>query len=319
MSDRRGLSRAPPTDLVVGSAGEPRLDRFLAGALGISVVRARDAIAAGRVRVDGRRARKGDALSPGAHVCVAEDAASESPVPQADLPLVVLHEDQEVFVLDKPAGHPSHPLRPNERGTLANALRARFPECAAASADSRDGGLVHRLDTETSGAIAAARTPAAYRALRRAFGGREVDKRYLALVGGAPAEAGEIELPLSADPADDRRVVACGSATEARRRKARPALTRYRIIERLGRFALLEVQIVTGMRHQIRAHLAAVGAPVVGDLLYGGAAIGGLARQFLHARSLAFAHPSDMGQVAVVSPLPPDLEQMLASLRGVAD
>ncbi len=238
-----------------------------------------------------------------------------APAPEASLALTVLHEDPEVLVLDKPAGMAPHPLEAGERGTLANAIAARYPECVAASADPREAGLVHRLDLETSGCIAAARTAEAYRVLRAAFGEGRVEKRYLALVGGLPPAEGEIALPLASDPKDRRRVWPCGSQAEAERLGAQPALTRYRLLERAGPFALLEVEIVTGARHQIRAHLAAVGAPVAGDALYGGPEVAGLSRQFLHAARLAFDHPAGRGRVQAASPLPADLAAILATLR----
>jgi 23S rRNA pseudouridine1911/1915/1917 synthase len=221
-------------------------------------------------------------------------------------------------VLDKPAGMPVHPLEAGETGTLGNALLARYPECLEASLDPRECGLAHRLDVETSGAIVAARTRAAYEALRRSFAERTVSKRYLALVGGAPGEGGEIVLPIAHHPKNPRKMIVCASEEDASELKAREAITRYRVLEYVGDFALVEAEIPTGVMHQIRVHLAAVGAPVAGDTVYGGPAIEGLDRQFLHAARLEFPHPVTGEPVVAEAPLPAELERMLARLRQSA-
>jgi 23S rRNA pseudouridine1911/1915/1917 synthase len=301
---------------VPADAEPARLDRYLADVLGLSRVRIKEALDAGAVRVDGKRPRKGDRVVPGSEITGEVSAGTAAVEPQPELPLAVLVEAPEFVVLDKPAGVPSHPLREGERGTLANALVARFPECAEASPDPRECGLAHRLDVETSGAIVAARSREAYEALRAAFSERRVGKRYLALVGGAPGEGGEIELPIAHHPKNPRRMVACADEEEAARLKARDAVTRYRVLERLGDLALVEAEIPTGVMHQIRVHLAAVGAPVAGDALYGGPEVPGLSRQFLHAARLEFPHPRSGEAVVAEVPLPDELEKVLASLRA---
>jgi len=146
-----------------------------------------------------------------------------------------------------------------------------------------------------------------------------VGKRYLALVGGAPGEGGEVDIPIAHHPKNPRRMVACAEEEEAARLKAREALTRYRVLERLGDFALLEAEIPTGVMHQIRVHLAAIGAPVAGDALYGGPPIPGLTRHFLHAAELEFPHPrAPETRVRVSSPLPAELQQVVERLRQSA-
>jgi 23S rRNA pseudouridine1911/1915/1917 synthase len=313
---------APNPSKIVRRAPEEaagtRLDRFLADASGLSRARVKAAFEAGDVWVDGRRAKKGDRVVPGSEIVLREPSGDTSPVPQPELPLEVLLEDPAFLILNKPAGQPSHPLEPGERGTLANALAARYPECARAGEEAREGGLAHRLDVETSGAMVAARTPQAFRALRSAFSSRTVLKIYLALVGGAAGEGGEIDLPIAHHPKNPRKMIACADPGEAQRLRARPALTRYRVLERLGDFALLEAQIPTGVMHQIRVHLAAVGAPVAGDATYGGPSLPGLGRQFLHAATLGFPHPVHGAEVRVSAPLPAELEQILSALRTAA-
>ncbi len=302
--------RVPP------GASAARLDRYLADALGVSRAKVMEAFAKGEVRVDGRRARKGDKAAPGSEVTAVLEAEPTPPLAQPELPLAVLVEDPAFLILDKAAGVPTHPLDEGERGTLANALIARFPECAAAGDDPRECGFAHRLDVETSGTIIAARSAAAWRALRDLFGARKVDKRYLALVGGAPGEGGEIALPIAHHPKNPRRMIACPNDEDAARLSARPALSIYRVLERLGDLALVEIRIPTGVMHQIRVHLAAVGAPVAGDELYGGPQVPGLTRQFLHAQRLELPHPLTGHPVAAEAPLPPELELLLARLRG---
>ena len=227
------------------------------------------------------------------------------PVPQPELPLRVLHLDPQLVAVNKPAGMPSHPLEPGERGTVVNALVARHPECADASADPREGGLVHRLDTLTSGVLLAARTAEAWRALRDAFSGRQVDKRYLAVVTGPVADEGEIDLPLR-HRGDHVEPALSGGGREA--------LTDFRVLSRAGDVSLLEVRIHTGVLHQIRAHLAAIGAPVLGDTDYGGRSLPDLRRFFLHAARLGLTHPATGSRLELAAPLPEELRHVLDGL-----
>lgn len=300
-------------------AGQPpeRIDKVLVDALGLSRARAKKLFEDGFVKVNGKRVRKGVMAGGGDVVEVhlsdeASQPASEvAPEPQPELSVKVAYEDAAVVVLDKPAGMPSHPLKAGERGTAANFLAARFPECLAANPEApREAGLVHRLDIETSGLLAAARTPEAHQALRAAFTARAVDKRYLAAVRGPLADEGEIELPIAHAPGDARKMRATGSETEADRLKARPARTTFKVLERKGESALLEVRIDTGVMHQIRVHLSAIGAPILGDALYGGAEVPGLPRQFLHAALLGFQSPATGQPVQVESPLPEALQEV---------
>ncbi len=306
-----------PIDVTVGEsdAGE-RLDRFLARSIGISRQRAMALIGAGKVRVGHRRAKKGEPLLAGATVRV-EPLEPAGPAPEALLPLVVLHEDPFLVALDKPAGMNMHPLAPGERGTLANAVLARFPDVAGASPEERCPGLVHRLDRETSGVVLWARTPSAFEALRAQFADKTVVKRYWALVEGFVEGAGELDLKLAHDPKNAARMVATPYPREAIAQKARPAVTRYRTLANGERATLLEVEIPTGVMHQIRAHFSFVGHPVVGDALYGAAAGEGVARHLLHAWSIEFAHPDGSGRRTIASPLPDDFRRSLVRM-GIA-
>jgi 23S rRNA pseudouridine1911/1915/1917 synthase len=289
-----------------GKVGQ-RVDLFIGEALGLSRAKLKRLFEEGAVRVDGRPAKKGLLVAAGQQITVAWEEETREAVPDAGFPLGVLHEDAALVAVDKPAGRPSHPLRPGETGTVANALVARYPECAQASEDPREGGLCHRLDIETSGVLLAARTREAWHAMRTAFGGRAVDKRYLALVTGPLAEEGEIELPLRHHPRHPDRVEPALPGAEG----AREAHSRFRVLAREGEYSVVEVQILTGVLHQVRAHLAGVGAPLVGDTLYGGREEPGLPRFFLHASSLGFTHPVTGKELHVKSPLPSDLQAVL--------
>ncbi len=298
MSERKTL------DVPADAAGM-RVDVWLAAALALPRTRVKELLDRGAVRIGGRPPRKGDRTVAGARVEVTLPGDDPRPVPQPELPLRLLHVDAQLVAVDKPAGLPSHPLAPGERGTVVNALVARHPECADASADPREGGLVHRLDTLTSGVLLAARTPEAWKVVREAFSGREVEKRYLAVVTGPVADSGEIDLPLR-HRADHVEPALSGGGREA--------LTDFRVLSRAADAALLDVGIRTGVLHQIRAHLAASGAPVLGDADYGGRPQPGLDRFFLHAARLGLAHPATGSRLEIAAPLPEELRRVLGTL-----
>ncbi len=285
------------------SAGK-RLDLFVGEKLSLSRAKLKALFDADVVRVDGRRSKKGHSVAAGQVVSVELSDAPAGAVADGSLPLTILREDDALVFVDKPSGVPVHPLAPGETGTIANALLARYPEMAGVGGDAREAGLCHRLDVETSGVLLAARTKAAWEAMRRAFGPEEaVEKRYLALVSGALADEGEIDLPL-AHAGDHVRPRVHGEG-------ARPARSSFRVLKRKGALALVEVQIHTGVLHQVRAHLAAVGAPIVGDEAYGGPPAKELGRFFLHAASLTVTHPVTHEALTVESPLPAALADFL--------
>ncbi len=294
-----------------------RLDRALADALGLGRASVKRAFQLGDVRVGGRRARASDPVQPGALVTLDVEEPAGAPAPEPEAPLTVLLERPHLVVVDKPAGVAVHPLAPGEGGTLANAVVARFPECAAASPDPREGGAVQRLDADTSGCVVFARDRETWDAVHAALQERRVEKIYLALVAGRVAAGGVVSVPLAqrggrAVPAPD---ALAEDRLRGKGRRPRSAETRWEVAERFERFTLLRVQIVTGVMHQIRAHLAHLGHPVAGDALYGGQAaeIPGLVRQFLHASRVAFDGPG--GRVEAESPLPADLVEALERVR----
>ncbi|MES1208829.1 MAG: RluA family pseudouridine synthase [Pseudomonadota bacterium] len=293
-----------------GAAGR-RLDQAVAAmSPGLSVAAARRLIAAGGVRIDGRLARKGDRVTGGQTLEI-DDAqqvgqltAGQRVTPDAAAALTVLAVDEDWVALAKPAGMPSHPLRAGETGTAANALVARFPECADAADDPREGGLVHRLDTATSGVLIAARSARAWAGLRHALAEPTCQKTYLAEVRGAPG-------PGESHESIGRAGRRGASVRVGGGRNPLPATTRWEPREVRGETTLLAVHLNKGRAHQVRAHLAAAGHPIVGDPLYGGSDAQGNASLHLHAWSVRFRHPRS-GQAIFVEAPPPDWAKIRA-------
>ncbi|MCA9530320.1 MAG: RluA family pseudouridine synthase [Myxococcales bacterium] len=307
-------------DVGVEGAGA-RVDRWLAERLpALSRARAKRLAEEGLVRVNGRRVRKSHRLEAGDVVVleVALDALDARAVPDPDLPLSVLLEDADLVVVDKAAGVPSHPLRAGERGTVANALLARYPEMAGVGYSDREPGLVHRLDVDTSGALLAARGAEAFERLRAALRAGRVDKRYVALVEGVVVAPRVVDVPIANRPGDQGRVRVCEDARDAERLHARAAMTEVLATTQVGAGSLVEVRAHTATRHQVRAHLAALGHPLVGDVAYGGPVLPGLARHFLHASVIAFEHPRTGAAIEVRAPMPAELAAALDRLRDGA-
>lgn len=279
----------------------------------------------GKVRVHdagaerGRRVSKGDVAKAGdvVSIDVAPEAQSQAAAPDAALPLAVVFETDKVLVFDKPAGQPSAPLEPGELGTLANALVARYPECAGIGFSPREPGLCHRLDTETSGLVMAARTKQAFDVLTKAIKEERIDKRYLLVCAAEDLpESGTIEIPLAPHPKDRRRVLACMHPRDVVRNAPRPARTTYVKVSEHGGYALVEARAGKAMRHQIRAHFAALGHPLVGDTLYGGEAVEGLSRHALHASLISWGGDAVVPAFTVKSPLPKDIGAIVGQVDG---
>lgn len=284
-----------------------RLDAFLArAALGCSRRVLRALVADGAVRVNGRRAVKGAQLVAGDVITVPR---LDGLAPEPDLPVTVPHVDDEIVVVAKPGGMPGHALDPRQGGTVAGFLAARFPETAGAG-DRLASGLVHRLDTGTSGLLVAARDAATHARLRAAFAAGAVTKRYLALVGGTPpAKTTTVTHALAHDPAQRGRMRVARPGD-----RAWPARSEVTTLRRGRDGALVGVTIRTGVTHQVRVHLAALGCPVVGDARYDGAAAAlPDGRHALHAAGLTLPS-SDETPWSFWSPLPDDLCALAASL-----
>jgi 23S rRNA pseudouridine1911/1915/1917 synthase len=288
-----------------------RVDRFVCvqyPALGRAG--ARRLIEAGEVRVNGRAAAAGQRLRAGDTVEVALAAEAPPALADPDAPLCVVYEDAFLVCADKPAGMPAHPLVRGERDTLASALLARYPELAHVGYSAREPGIVHRLDTGTSGLMLAARDPDTFEALRAQLARGEIDKRYLALCAGVPGAPAVHEAWLSAR---GKRV------RVAREPIASGELVRTELLsaQRVGASdcALVSVRVHVARRHQIRAHLAALGHAIAGDELYGGPVLPGLTRHFLHAAELHLVHPRSGAPLSLVSGLPADLQGVLEALE----
>lgn len=290
-----------------------RLDRYLAQALpDLSRAQAQRLIRQGRVALEGGIVKPSTPVGPGMRVVVRIPPSSPDELSPQLIPLQVVYEDEDLLVVDKPAGMVVHPAHGHQEGTLVNALLARYPDLAVG--DAGRPGIVHRLDRDTSGLMVVAKTEAALEHLRRQFKGRSVRKTYKALVcGRPPSSEGVIEAPVGRDPRRRQRMAVIAGGRSAR--------TYYELLETFAGYSLLAVSPETGRTHQIRVHLAWLGAPVAGDQVYGkergrrGKRGLGLARQFLHAWRLSFERLGGEGMVTFESPLPPDLEQVLTGLR----
>jgi len=293
-----------------------RLDHFMKRRIGrLSRTRIQEIIAT-QIELSGRRARAAAIVKRGEVVLLRRPVPEEPDVPRT---FRVIHEDESVLVLDKPAGLPIHTTAKFFRNTLTALLRERYP------GEVMD--VAHRLDRETSGVMAVARGRAVASKLKRAFATREVKKTYLAVVHGAPPDEGEVDVPLKL--LDTKTRVVMGPAADGL-----PARTRFLVRRRFAAHALVEAFPETGRQHQIRVHLAHAGHPILGDKLYGRdggeeafmeyceagltpellARFDGLARQALHAHRLTFPHPATGAPFTAESPLPADLEALLARL-----
>lgn len=289
--------------LVVRRLGVPGRDGAL-GRRGVSELFGR-----GAVRCDGRVAKKGDRAETGRTVLIVRGDAT--PIrPESEAALDVRLERADVVVVSKPAGQPTAPIRAGERGTLAGALLGRYPELLGIGHQSREPGLLHRLDTQTSGLLIAARTPSAFAHLWQGLTEGKLEKRYLAIVESAGlGESGTVEGALAPDPGDSRRVC----IAEAAGGRARPSVTRWRRLDTgSGPFAVVEATAPHAYRHQVRVHLASIGHPILGDALYGGRGVSALgARHALHASYVAWSGDDGVPAFAVTDPLPEDLAALV--------
>ena len=289
-----------------GDAG-CRLDQYLAQSdLGLTRSRLRQLIAEGNVLVNGAVAKPAHRLRSGDRVSVCVPAPRPSGVVAQNIPITVVYQDAELVVIDKPAGLSVHPGPGHPDRTLVNGLLALCPDIQGIGGEIRPG-IVHRLDKDTSGLMIAAKTQDAHNRLSQQIKEREVSKGYLALAEGTPSpESGTIDVPIGRDP---RRRTKMAVVPEGRQSR-----TGYRVLERAGAHSLLELRLHTGRTHQARVHLAWLGHPIMGDGVYGRRSPL-LARHFLHAHGLSFAHPVSGKPMEFSSPLPPDLQAALEIAR----
>ena len=299
---------------VVGAAdGGARLDVFLAAAASVPRSQAQRWIEAGRVRVNTHVCRPSERLQPGDLVDAEPPEPEPSPLEPEAIELAILFEDEDLVVINKPAGLVVHPAPGHARGTLVHALLHHCRDLSGVGGVRRPG-IVHRLDRGTSGVLVVAKHDAAHEALARQFRDHTIERMYVALVRGTPTDdEGHVDRAIGRHPTDRKRM-------SVRTARGRAASTRWRVRRRFHRSgcAELEVRPETGRTHQIRVNLAAAGLPILGDPVYGRASAGPcrLDRPALHAAVLGFVHPRTGKTLRLGAPLPPDLAACLQALEA---
>ena len=294
-----------------------RLDRALAELFpDYSRSRLGQWIKGGQVRVDGRRRSPSDRLAGGERVELEPHLEPQQEWKPQDIPLRILHEDDAILVIDKPAGLVVHPAAGNPDGTLLNALLHHAPELEKVPR----AGIVHRLDKQTSGLLVVARTVTSHIRLVEQLQARTVKREYQAIVNGVMTAGGIVDAPIGRHRVERKRMAVTG--------QGKPAVTRYRVVQRFAAHTLLEVRLESGRTHQIRVHMAHIRYPLVGDPVYGGrlripagcsdglaAILRGFRRQALHAARLGLVHPASGKEMEWQTPLPEDMVRLVEALR----
>jgi 23S rRNA pseudouridine1911/1915/1917 synthase len=306
MSDPREIDLPIPPE-----AARQRVDRFVADRCGLSRSFVQRLISEGRLTMNGLVVRASSTLVPGGTLHLSIPPIADAELLAEAIPISVVYEDEDILVVDKPAGLVVHPAPGHATGTLVNALLHHVEDLPGIAGVARPG-LVHRLDKDTSGLLVVAKGDLAQSSLMAQLKARRVKKTYITLVQGpVAAEVGRIEAPIGRDPSERKRmaVVAGGRAST----------TGYRVKERFAGWTLLEVDLITGRTHQIRVHLTEIGHPIAGDPTYGNGTSRrgpeGATRLFLHAWRIAFTHPRDGRLMRLEAPLPADLQLPLDTLR----
>lgn len=314
-SEGSGASGGSRHEEFIAPDSGARLDLLVAAQLDLSRNQAATLIAEGRVQVEGRREKASYRAAPGERVRVQIPAPLARQVMAEEIPLHIVHEDEHVLVVDKPAGMVVHPAPGNWSGTLVNALMGRGGELSGAGGEGREG-IVHRLDKETSGLLLVAKTDRAHRALGADLAARRIIRRYAVLSWGhIEGDILTVDRPIARDPRDRKRMAVVSTGRQAR--------TDFTRLARFDAADLLRARLHSGRTHQIRVHLASVGHPVVGDDTYGGGGgrrLFGLPprRHFLHAAWLEFRHPASGAPVELRSPLPAELRDAVIAAAGPA-
>jgi 23S rRNA pseudouridine1911/1915/1917 synthase len=286
-----------------------RVDRFLALALpSFSRARLQTLIRENFVKLNGRLPRPRDPVRTGDTVELTEPEIEKVEAQPEHISLEILFEDDDLLVLNKPAGLVMHPGAGHQQHTLVNALLAHCKNLSGIGGKERPG-IVHRLDKETSGCLVVAKNDATHRDLSKQFAARTMQKIYLALVAGVPRKSiGVIDLAIARHPVHRQRM-------SIARRQGRSAKTEYRVIRSRADGSLIECTLHSGRTHQIRVHLHHLGHPVLGDKLYGGKRAGDYPRQMLHAWKLAFTHPRTGEIMTFEAPLPPDFAEAMQQIQ----
>jgi len=270
----------------------------------------------GRVQVNGEQRKPKEKVWPGEKIALQAVLENTDTCQAEDIPLDLLYEDEHLLVVNKPAGLVVHPAAGNWSGTLQNALLHHDPSLASLPR----GGIVHRLDKDTTGLLVVARSLRAHKRLVESLQAREIKREYMAVVNGLPAAGGTVDAPIGRHPVHRVRMAVVANG--------KPARTHYRINERFRHHSLLDVQLETGRTHQIRVHMAYIHYPLLGDPVYGGRLmlppgasdatiilLRGFGRQALHARRLSLSHPVSQQAMTWESPLPQDFKSLLEGLR----
>lgn len=302
-------------ELIADASAAGRLDRYLTAVTGLPRSQIQRLIKGGRVLVNGRQPKASAVAAPGQQIRLSIPSPQPSALTPEPIPLDILYEDDDLLVLNKPAGLVVHPAPGHQTGTLVHAILYHCPNLPGIGEERRPG-IVHRLDKETSGVMVVAKTGAAMASLAGQFKGRRVKKTYIALVHGDVKSAeGQIAADIGRHERDRKRM-AIGT------RKGREAVTRYRVVKRLDGVTLVQLEPQTGRTHQIRVHLSAIGHPVVGDKVYGGRREkkfnvqrstfkAKAERHLLHAWKLGLFHPRTDAWMEFEAPLPPDFSAWL--------
>ena len=318
-------------EFVVEDTCSGRLDVYLAERLqDLSRSRIQKLISGGQVLVNSKRERAGFKARPGDRIEVTIPPPQPTDIAAEEIPLDILHEDDQIIVVNKPKGMTVHPAPGSKHGTLVNAILAHSKDLSGIGGVERPG-IVHRLDKDTSGVLVVAKTDAAHSCLQKQIQKRTAERRYVVLVWGATKfNEAVVDAPIGRHPTDRQKMAVI---KDSARYTARKALTNLTVLERLGHFTLIEAKLDTGRTHQIRVHCSFIGHPVVGDPTYGGLKrsvpgslgklreqelarlIDGLRGQALHAASLSFDHPTTHERMAFEAPIPPDMDALITWLR----
>jgi 23S rRNA pseudouridine1911/1915/1917 synthase len=304
----------------VVAASNPRLDKALAEASGLSRERVKALMAEGRITLSGELVTNASAkVAAGTPFAITVPEALPAAAEAQDIPLQIAFEDEYLIVIDKPAGLVVHPAAGNHDGTLVNALLHHCRGQLSGIGGVARPGIVHRIDKDTSGLMVVAKTDAAHEGLARQFADHTVERAYLAVVGGLPMPlAGAIRGPIGRSSANRKKMALVEEG------RGKHAVTHYRTLEALDFAALVECRLETGRTHQVRVHMASMGHPLLGDPVYGRTpprlrtllAELEFRRQALHARELGFIHPISSERLHWHSELPVDLRELLEALRG---
>ena len=318
-----GLQASILTGVIADGGG--RLDRALAVASGLSRERIKALLSEGAITIDGARVAQGSAkVAPGQAFAIHVPAAAPAEAAPQDIALSIVHEDDHLIVIDKPAGLVVHPAAGNPDGTLVNALLHHCRGQLSGIGGVARPGIVHRIDKDTSGLLVVAKTDAAHEGLARQFADHSIVRAYRAITGGAPVPAAGTVRGAIARSVHDRKKMA--RVADGR---GKHAVTHYRTLSRLdgagsGAAALVECRLETGRTHQVRVHLASIGHPLLGDPVYGRTPSAlrpilarlGFRRQALHAAELGFIHPVTGQSLHFASPTPVDMAMLLVELGG---